>query len=68
MVSAVSSPASEKNEYEALESEAAVPRDEAKEDKDALAIAEGEGSLGREATWDDFPNGRWGDSRSPGML
>src|ERR1700677_3684200 len=21
--------------------------------------------VGREATWDDFPNGRWGDARSP---
>ncbi|KAF3912802.1 hypothetical protein AA313_de0200864 [Arthrobotrys entomopaga] len=31
----------------------------------SLAISEGEGSLGREATWDDFPNGRWGDARSP---
>ena len=30
-----------------------------------LAISEGEGALGREATWDDFPNGRFGDSRSP---
>ncbi|KAI9898271.1 hypothetical protein N3K66_006631 [Trichothecium roseum] len=30
-----------------------------------LAISEGEGVLGREATWDDFPNGRFGDSRSP---
>ncbi|KAK2775591.1 methylenetetrahydrofolate reductase [Colletotrichum kahawae] len=30
-----------------------------------LAISEGEGVLGREATWDDFPNGRWGDARSP---
>lgn len=30
-----------------------------------LAISEGAGSLGREATWDDFPNGRWGDVRSP---
>ena len=30
-----------------------------------LAISEGEGALGREATWDDFPNGRWGDARSP---
>ncbi|KAF2744964.1 MTHFR-domain-containing protein [Sporormia fimetaria CBS 119925] len=30
-----------------------------------LAISEGEGSLGREAVWDDFPNGRWGDARSP---
>jgi len=32
-----------------------------------IAISEGEGSLGREATWDDFPNGRFGDARSPGM-
>lgn len=31
----------------------------------ALAIMEGEGTLGREATWDDFPNGRFGDARSP---
>ncbi|KAI5289360.1 hypothetical protein KEM54_004006 [Ascosphaera aggregata] len=30
-----------------------------------LQISEGLGSLGREATWDDFPNGRWGDPRSP---
>lgn len=30
-----------------------------------LAISEGEGVLGREATWDDFPNGRFGDARSP---
>ena len=30
-----------------------------------LQISEGHGSLGREATWDDFPNGRWGDARSP---
>ncbi|OAX85411.1 hypothetical protein ACJ72_00222 [Emergomyces africanus] len=31
----------------------------------ALQISEGVGALGREATWDDFPNGRWGDARSP---
>ncbi|KAI2321501.1 methylenetetrahydrofolate reductase 1 [Ophidiomyces ophidiicola] len=31
----------------------------------ALKISEGQGALGREATWDDFPNGRWGDARSP---
>ncbi|EEH33241.1 methylenetetrahydrofolate reductase [Paracoccidioides lutzii Pb01] len=31
----------------------------------ALQISEGMGALGREATWDDFPNGRWGDARSP---
>lgn len=30
-----------------------------------LLISEGMGSLGREATWDDFPNGRWGPSSSP---
>lgn len=34
--------------------------------KDVLEISEGEGTLGREATWDDFPNGRFGDARSPG--
>jgi methylenetetrahydrofolate reductase (NADPH) len=28
-------------------------------------ISEGQGSLGREATWDDYPNGRWGPSSSP---
>jgi methylenetetrahydrofolate reductase (NADPH) len=30
-----------------------------------LAISHGVGSLGREATWDDFTNGRFGDARSP---
>jgi methylenetetrahydrofolate reductase (NADPH) len=30
-----------------------------------LLISEGQGALGREATWDDFPNGRWGPSNSP---
>ena len=33
--------------------------------KHSLLISEGQGSLGREATWDDFPNGRWGPSHSP---
>lgn len=33
--------------------------------KEILAISTGEGTLGRGATWDDFPNGRFGDSRSP---
>ena len=32
----------------------------------ALAVSEGQGELGREANWDEFPNGRWGDARSPG--
>lgn len=33
--------------------------------KHNLLISEGQGALGREATWDDFPNGRWGPSQSP---
>ena len=30
-----------------------------------LSITHGIGALGREATWDDYPNGRFGDARSP---
>lgn len=30
-----------------------------------LHISEGLGTLGRQVNWDDYPNGRWGDSRSP---
>ncbi|KAH3674560.1 hypothetical protein WICPIJ_009518 [Wickerhamomyces pijperi] len=33
--------------------------------QEILAISTGTGTLGRDATWDDFPNGRFGDSRSP---
>lgn len=33
--------------------------------KTIVQISSGEGTLGRDATWDDFPNGRFGDSRSP---
>lgn len=51
--------------YEALENEAGVPKGPVNTRANTLAISEGEGSLGREATWDDFPNGRWGDARSP---
>jgi len=54
--------------YEAPEDEAGVPREKDQSRANALAISEGEGSLGREATWDDYPNGRWGDARSPGEL
>ena len=28
-------------------------------------ISTGKGALGKDATWDDFPNGRFGDSNSP---
>lgn len=51
--------------YEATAIEAAVPAELVNTRANTLAISEGEGTLGREATWDDFPNGRWGDARSP---
>ncbi|OCK79533.1 methylenetetrahydrofolate reductase-like protein [Lepidopterella palustris CBS 459.81] len=51
--------------FEAPEDEAGVLKDPVNTRANTLAISEGEGSLGREATWDDFPNGRWGDARSP---
>lgn len=51
--------------YEAPEDEAGVPRDKINSRANTLAISEGQGDLGREATWDDYPNGRWGDARSP---
>ncbi|KAF2090891.1 methylenetetrahydrofolate reduct [Saccharata proteae CBS 121410] len=51
--------------YEAPETEVGVPADKINTRAHTLAISEGEGALGREATWDDFPNGRWGDARSP---
>lgn len=33
--------------------------------KVVISISQGSGTLGRDATWDEFPNGRFGDSRSP---
>lgn len=33
--------------------------------KQNLMVSEGQGSMGREATWDDYPNGRWGAANSP---
>ncbi|KAF1969636.1 methylenetetrahydrofolate reductase 2 [Bimuria novae-zelandiae CBS 107.79] len=62
----VSKPSNASNaSLEAPEDEAGVPKDPINTRANTLAISEGEGSLGREATWDDFPNGRWGDARSP---
>ncbi|KAK0392423.1 hypothetical protein NLU13_1918 [Sarocladium strictum] len=52
-------------EWEISGEEAAIPADAINSRANTLAISEGEGVLGREATWDDFPNGRFGDSRSP---
>jgi methylenetetrahydrofolate reductase (NADPH) len=62
----VSNPTSSNHSgYEVYENEAGIPRAAINTRANTLAISEGEGSLGREATWDDFPNGRWGDARSP---
>lgn len=52
-------------EWEATGQEAGLRADNINTRSNTLAISEGEGVLGREATWDDFPNGRFGDSRSP---
>lgn len=52
-------------DYEATGFEAGVPAEAINSRANTLAISEGEGVLGREATWDDYPNGRWGDARSP---
>lgn len=50
---------------QAPEDEVGVPMESVNSRANTLAISEGQGDLGREATWDDFPNGRWGDARSP---
>ncbi|RSL53061.1 hypothetical protein CEP54_010593 [Fusarium duplospermum] len=52
-------------EWEATGQEAGVRAEAINTRANTLAISEGEGVLGREATWDDFPNGRFGDARSP---
>ncbi|CAK9439336.1 uncharacterized protein LODBEIA_P35070 [Lodderomyces beijingensis] len=36
-----------------------------KDKKTIVDISRGKGALGKDATWDDFPNGRFGDSNSP---
>ncbi|KAF2094445.1 methylenetetrahydrofolate reduct [Rhizodiscina lignyota] len=60
-----SSSRSKSRSYEAPDDEAGIPRDMINSRANTLAISEGQGDLGREATWDDYPNGRWGDARSP---
>ncbi|KAF1847892.1 methylenetetrahydrofolate reductase-like protein [Cucurbitaria berberidis CBS 394.84] len=65
IISQPSATKSSSHSYEAPESEAGIHRGPVNTRANTLAISEGEGSLGREATWDDFPNGRWGDARSP---
>ncbi|EAQ90564.1 hypothetical protein CHGG_02499 [Chaetomium globosum CBS 148.51] len=44
-------------DWEATALEASVPAEPINSRANTLAISEGEGVLGREATWDDFPNG-----------
>ncbi|KAF2279939.1 methylenetetrahydrofolate reductase-like protein [Westerdykella ornata] len=61
----LSHPHSSHSGFQASESEVGFPQGPINSRANALAISEGEGTLGREATWDDFPNGRWGDARSP---
>ncbi|KAL1974838.1 hypothetical protein VTN31DRAFT_5042 [Thermomyces dupontii] len=51
--------------YETTAAQAGIPAMNPPPRSTQLQISEGVGTLGREATWDDFPNGRWGDSRSP---
>jgi methylenetetrahydrofolate reductase (NADPH) len=55
-------------DFEAPEKDAGIPTSGTATRATTLAISEGEGVLGREATWDDYPNGRWGDARSPGTM
>lgn len=61
----ITGPKTSNPDYEATDGEAGVPAEAVNTRANTLAISEGEGALGREATWDDFPNGRWGDARSP---
>ncbi|KAL3418027.1 methylenetetrahydrofolate reductase [Phlyctema vagabunda] len=61
----ITAPNTSNPSFETTALEASVPAEAINTRANTLAISEGEGSLGREATWDDFPNGRWGDARSP---
>lgn len=44
---------------------ALVSRALSKDRKTIVDISTGKGALGKDATWDEFPNGRFGDSNSP---
>ncbi|KAH8591112.1 putative methylenetetrahydrofolate reductase 2 [Bisporella sp. PMI_857] len=61
----ITAPKTSNPDWEATAQEAGIPAEVVNTRANTLAISEGEGSLGREATWDDYPNGRWGDARSP---
>ncbi|KAL3478412.1 methylenetetrahydrofolate reductase-domain-containing protein [Aspergillus californicus] len=65
IVDKISEPSSKDSQtHEATAASAGIPA-QAPDRNTTLQISEGLGALGREATWDDFPNGRWGDARSP---
>ncbi|RMD40924.1 hypothetical protein DV735_g4206, partial [Chaetothyriales sp. CBS 134920] len=53
-----------KSQHEAPARGAGIPASDPTREQELL-ISKGHGSLGREATWDDFPNGRWGPAHSP---
>lgn len=61
---ATTSESSTADRHEAAVQGAGIPASQPTRSNNLL-ISEGQGSLGREATWDDFPNGRWGPSHSP---
>jgi len=61
VVSGLAAQAQNSDDY-VIDDEAGKPES----NEDQPGVIEGEGSLGRAGTWDDFPNGRWGDARSPG--
>ena len=48
-----------------LSSISSSPRSHLASSPSSLATVHGTGPLSREATWDDYPNGRFGDARSP---
>ena len=51
-------------QHETRDRGSGIPADQPTQ-KDSLLISEGKGSLGREASWDQYVNGRWGPSDSP---
>jgi len=61
----VSGPQATHPSYEITQHEAGLLAEPINSRAKTLAISEGTGDLGREATWDDYPNGRFGDARSP---
>lgn len=53
------------NDNSLMGSKALIGKALLKDKKTLVDISTGKGALGKDATWDDFPNGRFGDSNSP---